>query len=424
MVDSLRNNFLLLPALLLAGFLYGGFLDVQKASSYESLVPAEDALFFEGTVAGNPSFSPNSKFFKIKLRLQRAEGKNGLVAAAKGEADFFVPAALCQIYQPGKLYTAWRGKKVDLLLDQGARLCLEAKPAKFSSKGGPAFECKEIGACSFDKTLLGRLQKIRALCRLHFARLMFAWGDAGGLLLALLSGSRAFLNPKTADAFRLAGLSHVLALSGMHLSLIGGLALALGKKSFGKRAARFLELFAIIFFVWFAGKSPSLFRALLCSTIAFASSLFKVKAKSLLNVLALAFIIHVSLFPKDAFEISFQLSYGALFGILLFNGISGKFFTAFLPSSAGLALGSSAGAQALTLPLSLKYFGLFAPGGILSSAALCPAMTLFVYAGFAFVAVSLAFPFMAPLCGTLLAFFYKLISRAVFFFAGLPCVKL
>ncbi|MBQ7619706.1 MAG: hypothetical protein IJS51_06215, partial [Treponema sp.] len=161
MVDSLRNNFLLLPALLLAGFLYGGFLDVQKASSYESLVPAEDALFFEGTVAGNPSFSPNSKFFKIKLRLQRAEGKNGLVAAAKGEADFFVPAALCQIYQPGKLYTAWRGKKVDLLLDQGARIFLEAKPAKFSSKGGPAFECKEISACSFDKTLLGRLQKIR-----------------------------------------------------------------------------------------------------------------------------------------------------------------------------------------------------------------------------------------------------------------------
>lgn len=424
MVDCIRNNFLLFPALLLAAALYSGFLNVQKTSSYASLVPLEDAVFFEGTVAGSPAVSPSSKSCKIKLRLEKVVAKNGLVAPAKGEADFFAPASLCQIYQPGKLYTAWRGKKIDLLLDQGARLFVEARPANFYSKGEPAFECKEISSCSFDNTIAGRFLKTRALCRLQFARLMFAWGDAGGLLLALLSGSRAFLNPETADAFRLAGLSHVLALSGMHLSLIGGLAFALGKKSFGKKAGRALELFAIAFFVWFAGKSPSLFRALLCSTIALASSLLKVKAKSSLNALALAFLIHISLFPKDAFEISFQLSYGALFGILLFNGVGSKAFTSWLPRSAGLSLGSSAGAQALTLPLSLKYFGLFAPGGILSSAALCPAMTFFVYLGFAFVLVSLAFPFMAPLCGSLLAFFYNLISRAVFFFAGLPCVKL
>ena len=380
MVDCIRNNFLLFPALLLAAALYSGFLNVQKTSSYASLVPLEDAVFFEGTVAGSPAVSPSSKSCKIKLRLEKAVAKNGLVAPAKGEADFFAPASLCQIYQPGKLYTAWRGKKIDLLLDQGARLFVEARPANFSPKGEPAFECKEISSCSFDNTIAGRFLKTRALCRLQFARLT----SCTTVSKSSCSGSVQY--------------NFSLALSGMHLSLIGGLAFALGKKSFGKKAGRALELFAIAFFVWFAGKSPSLFRALLCSIIALASSLLKVKAKSSLNALALAFLIHISLFPKDAFEISFQLSYGALFGILLFNGISAKAFTSWLPRSAGLSLGSSAGAQALTLPLSLRYFGLFAPGGILSSAALCPAMTFFVYLGFAFVLVSLAFPFMAPLC--------------------------
>ena len=72
--------------------------------------------------------------------------------------------------------------------------------------------------------------RFRALCRLYFKRMMFAWGSAGGLLLALLCGARDFTESETADAFRMAGLSHILALSGMHLSLFYGLAAFAGKK--------------------------------------------------------------------------------------------------------------------------------------------------------------------------------------------------
>lgn len=425
MVDCLRNNSFILPALVLAALLYGGFLNVQKAASYESLVPFEDAVFFEGQIVASPAASQNSKSCKVKMRLSRAAAKNGLSAAAKGVVDLYVPSALYEIYQPGKLYSAWRGKKINFLLEQGALVSVDAAPAKGAwAKNKFALECKGVQACSFGKNFWGRFNKARALSRLHFARLMFAWGKAGGLLLALLSGSRAYLDAAAADAFRLAGLSHVLALSGMHLSLMGGLAFAFGKKAFGKRIARVLEFLAVLLFVWFAGKSPSLFRALLCSLIALASSFLKTSQRSSLNALALAFVVHVSIFPEDAAELSFLLSYGALLGILLFNGLGAKLFTFALPAAAGASLGSSAGAQALTIPLSAKYFGLFAPGGILSSALLCPAMTLFVYAGFFFVLLSLAFPFMAPVCGGLLGIFYDWISSAVFFFAAIPCVKI
>ena len=423
MVDSLKNNFFLLPALLLAALLYLKICPVQTAKPYYSLVPLNDAAAFEGRVAKSPvKLGGKRKSFKLTLNLSRVWSKNGLAAAAEGQADVYLPAELCEIYQPGKLYTAWRGSKADFLLDQGARVRLEAGPAVF--KKAASFESKKIISCSYDGGLWGSLQKIRALSRLHFARLMFAWGEAGGLLLALLSGSRDYLDSGAGDAFRLAGLSHILALSGMHLSLIGGLAFAFGKKAAGKKAALALEFFCMLAFVWFAGKSPSLFRALLCSLCALCSGLFKLKARSGLNSLALVFIIHCSLFAADAFELSFMLSYGALFGILAFNEFVAKRLLRSFPSGAGSSLASSVGAQLATAPISLKFFGLVAPGGVAASAALSPLVTLFVYAGLFCVFVSLAFPFAAPFCGGLLGFLYELISRAVFFFAKIPCVKI
>lgn len=420
MVDSLKNNFFILPALLLALLLYGGFLRVQKAAPYRSLIPASSAAVFEGRVVGSPvKIHGRRPAYKVTLDLSRAWSKQGVAAEASGQADFFLPAELCEIHKPGKLYTAWRGKADGFLLDSGAVVQLEANEERAA-----AFESREILSCRWPKGFWGGLQKIRALSRLHFVRLMYAWGSAGGLLLALLSGERSYLAKELSDAFRTAGLSHILALSGMHLSLFGGLAFALGKRAGGKKIALALEFFCMAAFVWFAGKSPSLFRAMLCSLCAIFYSLFKVRAKSGLNSLSLAFIVHVSLFPADALELSFMLSYGALAGILSFNEIFSSRIAKALPGGAGAGLGASAGAQLFTAPISLKFFGLAAPGGVLSSAAVSPLATVFIYAGLFFVLLSLAFPPAAPFCGALLSVLYQAIRRSVLFFAQIPCVKI
>ena len=425
MVGFLKSNFFFLPALVLAFLLYSRAVQAKNTAPYRSLVLPQDAAMFLGKVCAPPSMaSGRARYCKARLKLERVWSKSGLAAKAFGEADFFIPAELCEIYQPGKLYTKWRGKKTDLLVDQGALLLLDARLFKRLQDSPVIFESKNIFSCRYDDGFAGTFQKIRALSRLHFARLMFAWGDSGGLFLALLSGNRSYLSKDSADAFKNAGLSHVLALSGMHLSLLGGLAFALGKKGFGKRAARLLQFLAILAFVWFAGKSPSLFRALLCSLASIGAGAFKIQEKSPPNLLSLVFIVHVCLFPLDAFELSFMLSYGALFGIFFFNEICSKALSNKMPEGAGVSLGASAGAQFFTLPLSLKFFGVFAPAGVVSSAVISPFVTLFVYTGLVFVLISLCFPALAPICGLLLKKYYLLLSRAVFFFAGLPCLKI
>lgn len=425
MVDSLKNNFLILPAAALAVILYC-FLPAKSLKPAQSLFKSQDISLVECRLASCPvKVGSKKKSYLVKANLISVCEKSGGRSSAGGQAQILLPVELCEIYQPGKLYTAWRGEKVDFLLDKGARCVFSVNQGSNASlAGGSAFYAQNIVSCDYDESLWGRIQKIRALCRLHFARLMFAWGSAGGLLLALLTGSRSYLEDQSAEAFKLAGLSHILALSGMHLSLFGSIAFVLGKKTFGKRAAPFFELLAAFLFVWFAGKSPSLFRALLSSSFAIAFQLLKVPVKSSLNLLALVFIVHISIFVSDMYELSFILSYGALAGILSFNEFVSKPLLSALPSSAGKSLGQSVGAQAMTMPICARFFGSMAPGGIIASAAVAPFVSVFIYLGLVFILLSFVFPFMAPACGSFLILFYNLIKRTVLFFASIPCVKI
>lgn len=425
MVDSLKNNFLLLPALALALILYG-FMPVQPQKSAVFLFKSNDISLLDCRLLSCPvKVGGKKKSYMAKVQLIQAAKADGSVSSAKGEARIVLPLELCEIYQPGKLYTSWRGNKIDFLLDKGARCVFKVKEgAEASADGQIFFNAQGIVSCVYPKGLFGGIQKIRALCRLHFTRLMYAWGAAGGLLLALLTGSRSYLEDDSAQAFKLAGLSHILALSGMHLSLFSSMALALGKRSFGKRFAPFLELCAICLFVWFAGKSPSLFRALLCSASAIILGALKIPIKSSLNILALVFIVHICAFPADMRELSFMLSYGALTGILAFNEFVTKPLLAALPSNAGKSLGQSIGAQALTMPICARFLGTLAPGGILSSALVSPLVTFFIYLGLASITLSFAFPFMAPFFGGVLSFVYQNIKAAVLLLSRIPCVKL
>jgi competence protein ComEC len=425
MVDALKNNFLLLPAITLAVLLYV-FIPVQTQKSASFVFKSQEVSSLECRLLSAPvKVGSKKKSYMVKAELLKAFKSDGGVSSANGVAQILLPLELCEIYQPGKLYSSWRGKKIDFLLDKGARCVFKVREGtKADADGQIFFNAQSVLSCSFANDFFGGLQKIRALSRLHFTRLMYAWGCAGGLLLALLTGSRSYLEDESAQAFKLAGLSHILALSGMHLSLFSSIAFALGKRSVGKRLAPFLELCAICLFVWFAGKSPSLFRALLCSAAAIIFGLLRIPIKSSLNLLALVFIVHICAFPADMYELSFMLSYGALTGILAFNEFVTKPLLAALPSNAGKSLGQSVGAQALTMPICARFLGTLAPGGILSSAVVSQMVSIFIYLGLAFIIISFVFPFMAPICGGVLSFVYGWIKRAVLLFSMIPCVKL
>jgi ComEC/Rec2-related protein len=265
----------------------------------------------------------------------------------------------------------------------------------------------------------GKSDGFRSSLRLSLTRILYDWGDSGGFLLALFSANRDYLDADISAQFKRTGLSHILALSGMHLSLLALVSIQAGKRIGGKRFSIRLSLVAIVFFVWFAGVSPSLNRALIMA-------LFMILMKrlgyepTLESVLALAAFFQMMASPSDAASLAFMLSYGALWGIALFgNALLASVPARFRLFPAG-DLCASVGAQLMTTPVIALSIGTVAPVGIIASCIVGPLSSVFLVAGVALVGVSALLPFTADFCGIVVQTLYRITVFPVRLFDYIP----
>lgn len=415
---------LFLASVIVSFLVYTGIFPAKNKNPFFCLCPEEKISFLEGKISSNPVKNTEKGFYSMDFSPLRAMDKSGGKYSAKGKVKIILGEETAESCFPGKLYSLSKEKSV--LCEKGVFLSLEG-----SFKGG-IFLADEASETETEKeqekTFLSFFSdffvKIRSLSRLHFRRMMFYWKDAGGLFLALVSGIREYTDLDLQDAFRNAGLSHILALSGMHLSLFSGISSRISKKRFSEKAGFFLDFAVISVFVWFAGFSPSLLRAFLCRILLMSCSLANLKNVSLMNILSLSFLIQVSFFTQDLFSAAFMLSYGALAGILLFSDFFVLFFSRMFPSGFSGSLASSAGAQIITAPLSLKIFGFFSPAGIIATVFVSPLVSFFIYSGLLVFILSLAFPFLSSAGAIFMNFVYNLTGKAVFIFSIFPPLRI
>lgn len=399
-------------------FIYTGIAKRPAKNTFRSLLPPEQISRLSGTVISNAAKTSGKPIYVADFQAATAEDNAGASSACTGTVRIYIPAHMAEAFFPDKLYSAAKTGTA-LICEKGAKLNLTGS---FTKDGG-VFFVKTARQLAWEQNLRGRIQFFRAICRAQFRRMLFAWGDAGGLLLALLSGMREYTDARLVTAFRNAGLSHILALSGMHLSLFSGIAAFIGKNTGGRPSAPIAQFAAIALFTWFAGFSPSLFRAFLCALIVLACRFSKIPPLSMPNVLALAFLIHASLFPAHLFNAAFLLSYGALTGILLFSELCTRTFITTVPPPLAVPLGASVGAQCGTAPLSLACFGAFAPIGAVSTVVVSPFVTFFIYSGLACILACLAFPALTPYSAAFMGIQYTLIKRLALLFAGAPLIS-
>jgi len=146
-------------------------------------------------------------------------------------------------------------------------------------------------------------------------------GAGSGLVRALALGDRGGLSPETADAFRQLGLSHLLAVSGLHLGLVASLAFAVVRVSLGRsawlaarrdtrRIALGLGVATAIVYALFSGWAIPVRRALVFLLVL---ALTVVRGRSSLRAepLAAAAIGILAVEPGALFEPGAQLSFAA-----------------------------------------------------------------------------------------------------------------
>lgn len=208
------------------------------------------------------------------------------------------------------------------------------------------------------------------------AALLEAGGPrAGGVLAALVLGSAVV--PVPADvraAFRAAGLSHALAASGFHLTVLLGAVMALGR--FGPRPWRWALAFgAMALFLLLAGPQPSVVRAVAMAALAFAvrESGRRLRPLGLLLVCVLLVLLAA---PGWLLDVGFQLSVAATAGLLISARPLEQYCRRWLPAWGAEALAVPLAASLWTLPLQLLHFGalpLYAvPANMLAAPLLTP----------------------------------------------------
>lgn len=416
MVKRRIYNSLFISVFICIILIYGGFIKIKDRYPYSSIVPFTEISFLQGTLISTPVKSSSGKTYSALLEISAAGTEydsNLLVSEGRGRISLLIPAEMVEAFYPGKLFSSAK-KKGAYLWEAGGVYTLKGKVLSGQ------FLVSQCTSSFFPCTLLGKIDFFRALCRLQFKRLMYYWGHGGGLLLALLSGSREYTEVSVTEAFKKAGLSHILALSGMHLSMFSGIAMFIGKKIKRKRLSFIIRTVAVILFVWFAGFSPSLLRAFICNCLLILSSLSDNENPDMLAILCFSFLLQTVLTPESLFNIGFILSYSALAGILVFNRFFTRIYIRFLPAYFTMSLSSSTSAQMFTIPIALKTFGTFYPIGIIATSIVSPLITFFIYSGLGMIFLSLICPFISSPSGFFVNLQYNVIKFIVGLFSKCP----
>ncbi len=230
------------------------------------------------------------------------------------------------------------------------------------------------------------------------------------LLLALILADRTAIEAGTMEAFRATGLMHLLAVSGLHVGLVGLALYVLLKPVLGRFRIRrrrievgraVVTLAVLALYVAVAGASVSTVRAFVMVALLIVGRTLERPADSL-NALGLAAIVLLVHRPAALFDVGFQLSFGAVAALVTLTPL----LTATVPerwrqSRAGAFLiGSLATSIAATLgtaPALLAHFGRLPIGGLVLNVPAIPLTAMTLGSGLGAVVLAPAPPLAAAL---------------------------
>lgn len=328
-------------------------LDVTRVETRGATVPRNIILSWYGATASDPAFIHPGERWRLVVRLQRPHGNAN---------------------PHGFDYEAW-------LLEQGIRATGYVRPAGTANR-------------RLDTWVPGAgyaIERARGWLR---ARILAILGDQpyAGVIVALVIGDQRGIDQADWDVFNRTGISHLVSISGLHITMVAGLAAWVTswcwRRSFGSGAGLPLRLPAqkaaaaagaatALLYVLLAGFGVPAQRTFYMLAVV-AVALWCGRIASMSHVLCLALGVVVLRDPWAMLWPGFWLSFCAVAAILY--ACSGRFGTPARGWRAGLALAART-QWAVTLglaPLTLLLFGQVSLVSPLANAVAIPVISLFV----------------------------------------------
>lgn len=212
------------------------------------------------------------------------------------------------------------------------------------------------------------VSQLAKVCQQQVVDVYRSWGldqDVQAVVSALTIGEKTDLTPELKAMYSAAGVSHVLALSGLHVGILSCILLwlfyPLTYLKHGRKILPFLVVCLLWFFAFISGLSSSVVRAVVMYSLYTFASFCSEERFSGMHSLVLAAFLMLIYNPFFLFDISFQLSFTAVFSILAFYPLFSRWLCIknCVLRYVWNTLSLSVSAQLGTLPFILYYFGSF-----------------------------------------------------------------
>ena len=396
-------------------YMMGVFTGFRVFGAADPLEP-----FFDRTseISGVTATAPEIKDGRTRLVL-KTDGSDGL------------PRVKIQVQLTGAYQEIWAGDRVHLTgvlrrpegarnpggFDQALYLKAEGISGLFYGFGeGAAAVTQPASGLSYTPARMA--QQLARLSDAHFTQAQ------SSLIKGVLLGDKTMADDLR-TAFQAAGVSHILAVSGLHVSYIyAALSVCTKRLRIKRRFIPWVLLPCLIFYVCLTGARPSVIRAsLMLAVLAFGEGLQE--NYDSLSALCLAAIVILIRSPAQLYTAGFQLSFLAVLGIILFNKpLCTQWERRFFPPGSILkALSVTLSATLITLPVMLFHFHSASAAGLLSNLVIVPLVGVLM--GTAVLAlIVLAFIPGAAVLTLPVAFLADLILELTAKLSGLGCFSI
>ena len=295
-------------------------------SSYSIKTKASGSpVTIEGVISARPSVAPEGSRLTVQveriIRGERAEPASGFLLLYVSEGDISLV----------------RGDRIRFISRVSLPRLL-GLPGEFDYSRYLAF--KGISAtcrvASQDEIVLIRAAAVESLQRTIDVTARHL-GDAirgsisdervSSVLTALLIGDQRRIPRDLADAYTRAGVNHILSISGFHVGIIAAFISLLvvwlltrfeypALRWNVRRIAVLIAVPTMVAYLFLTGSAPATARSVIMLTV-FALALYSERERDSINTLLLAAFFLVAINPPTLFDVSFQLSFFSLWGILL-----------------------------------------------------------------------------------------------------------
>lgn len=221
--------------------------------------------------------------------------------------------------------------------------------------------------------------------------------DIAYLSYSVLFGDSDYLSDMTNTSFKISGVMHIVAVSGMNVVFIISIILMCLRFIKRKRFLKFCIITAVlVFYCYLCDYTPSVVRATIMGLVVLSAKNIG-RQGDILSSLGFSCILILFIWPMSILDAGFLMSFACVVGIVFFCEPLTKFFKKYckFPNWLATGMAMTISSQIGIYPIMAEYFNCFSIYSVLANIVVVPVFSLAYILLFASLLVVLIFPFMA-----------------------------